>query len=271
MLTPKDDQNVAEAVKFLETLRMLKDSPEPLNVLHRAAWKDLVLWGEAVDGVLMPMIDLNAPLSKILRAVSKTAHLLFLMFRRHKTALCPAQFYHDYMKTAKDLFITVAKIKIGFASGTYASRDFNTFQAGTDRQEVDFATVRTLTHDRSVGIGQLQDRLSAAAQLCDVYERRPELHRGSRRLSASSDHINVKSTNGSRSVEDVDLHSCWEGGCADAISSFHNHPSWQCVSLQSYRDAAAEPGVSMVRPFGAVVGVTVPADDAEDDREVCVS
>jgi hypothetical protein len=267
MLTPNDDQNVPEAVKFLQALSALKYSLPP-NVLHRAAWTDLVLWGETIDGVLMPMIDLLSPLSMILRAVSKTMHMFFLMFRRHKTALCPAQLYHDYQKTGKDLFIMAAKTKVGFESGKFLSADFHPFQAGSDRQEQQFAVVRTLTHDRSVDIGRLQDRLSASAQLCDVYERRPELYRGSRRLSASADHINVASTKRSRSVEDIDLQGCWGGGRADAIAAFQGHPSWQHVSEQTYSDSAVELGTSMVRPMGAAVGVTLSAHDADDDREV---
>lgn len=217
----------------------------------------------------MPAIELVRDLSGILRATSKSAHMFLLMYRRHGTALCSAQLFNDYQCCAKDLFATVAKTQIGNAEGVISSWDFHPYHAGSDRQEQQFSGVRTITHDRSVNLMRLCDRLGAVTQLEDVFERRPELKRQSRRLSIhANDRINVHSTIGCRSTKDVMLRSCWEGGRSDAIAALNSHSAYSGVSLGSFAAAGTEPGVTMVRPHGVRVGVTLSAEEINDEREV---
>jgi hypothetical protein len=52
MLTPLDDQSVPEAVNLLKALANLAQEPKPANSLLHAAWGDLALWGELVQGEL---------------------------------------------------------------------------------------------------------------------------------------------------------------------------------------------------------------------------
>ena len=65
-------------------------------------------------------------------------------------------------------------------------------ELGTDRQERQFAGVRCLTHNRAVDMKSLPERLSAEAQMREVYERHPRWEPSSRRFSATSDHVNVR-------------------------------------------------------------------------------
>lgn len=166
-----------------------------------------------------------------------------------------------------------AKIKVGAADGTYADDNFHPFQCGSDRQEQSFARVRTLTHDRSVDMSRLANRMSCAAQLDDVYERRPPLDRGSRRLRASSDHINVRSTTGSRSVSKLSLSEIWKDGRSEAIVALARHSGYDIAEVEAtFANAETEPGVTLLKPKGHHVGVTLTAseirDAAGDDREV---
>lgn len=221
-----------------------------------------------LTGSLGTGLGLESDLSIIMRDLSKSSHMLFIMYRRHGIALCPAQLYNDFQCTVKDYYVTLAKIKHGFEKGVLASADFHPYQLGTDRQELQFGGVRTLTHDRSVDMQRLPDRLSAATQMEDIFERNPEWKRASRRLSTgANDHINVRSTTGSRSTVDVDVRNCWEGGRADAVAALNAHPAYS-VSVQTFIDAAAEPGVTMVRPRGVLVGVKLLSEELNDDREV---
>ena len=87
---------------------------------------------------------------------------------------------------------------------------------------------------------RLPDRLSAATQMEDIFERNPAWKRASRRLSTgANDHINVRSTTGPRSTVDVDVRNCWEGGRADAVTALNAHPAYS-VSVKTFIDAAAE-------------------------------
>jgi hypothetical protein len=86
---------VPEAVQLLGAMKKLKEKP-PVKQALRSSWEDLVLWGEVVDGMLLPMIDLHTDLRGILLAAAKSAHMLFVMYRRHGTGLCSSQLYHDY-------------------------------------------------------------------------------------------------------------------------------------------------------------------------------
>ena len=166
-----------------------------------------------------------------------------------------------------------AKIKVGAAYGSYEDSDFHPYQCGSDRQEQSFARVRTLTHDRSVDMGRLANRMACAAQLDDVYERRPELDRGSRRLRGSNDHINVASTTGSRSVRHLSLSEIWKDGRVEAIAALSRHSGYDEDEVTAaFVSAESEPGVTLLKPNGHHVGVTLTAqeiaDTKDDDREV---
>jgi hypothetical protein len=163
-----------------------------------------VLWGEIVDGLLAIVLDLTSSLSKILRVAVKSAAVLFILYRRHRTKLMPSQLYHDTQCIFNDILICVAKMQVALDDGTLDDHDFYSFQPGSDRQEQQFSGVRTLTHQRNVDMIMLAQRLSAQTQMDAVFEEHPDWNRGSRRLGTAVDHVNTKSTTGCHDVRLVD-------------------------------------------------------------------
>ena len=51
------------------------------------------------------------------------------------------------------------------------------------------------------------------------------------------------------------------------MTALNAHPAYS-VSVETFIDAAAEPGVTMVRPRGVLVGVKLSPEELNDDREV---
>ena len=267
-LTPKDDQSVPEAVALLKAILGLKEKTLPDECLElKSQMQDLILWGDIYEGVMMPAIELKASLTDILKGMSKSAHLMFLVYRRHGTAAMTAQVYHDFQACVKDLYITVGKAQVYLAANVIQEDTIHPFQFGSDRQEQQFSGVRCLTHNRAVDMKSLPERLSADGQMRCVFERHPKWERGSRRLSESSDHINVKSTTGDRSVVGIDLQDAFEDGRAQAITASNAHGEWDGVSQADFANFE-ERGVTLLKPKGEHVGVTLTAADINDDREV---
>ena len=128
MLTPKDDQNVPEAAKLLRAILSLKDKPLPDDVTLHMPVHDLILWGEIYNGILMPAIGLHSDLTSILKSMATSAHIMFLVYRRHETKAMTAQVYHDYQACVKDVFIMVAKAQIHLEAGTIQEETLHPFQ-----------------------------------------------------------------------------------------------------------------------------------------------
>ena len=128
MLTPKDDQNVPEAVRLLRAIKSLKDKPLPDDATLHMPVHDLILWGEIYNGILMPAIGLESDLKSILKSMATSAHVMFLVYRRHETKSMTAQVYHDYQACVKDVFIMVAKAQIHLEAGTIQEETLHPFQ-----------------------------------------------------------------------------------------------------------------------------------------------
>ena len=134
-----------------------------------------------------------------------------------------------------------------------------TFQLGTDRQEAEFAGVRTENHDRSMTCTRLPESLSHELQIRSVFSTNAAFReRGSRRLGHSNDHVNARSTDGDRDVDVVDLLAEWNLGRADAVAALVVHPAYVNVSEGTFT-ALAEAGHTMMRPHKKRVGVKLPA------------
>ena len=153
------------------------------------------------------------------RKALKSSFVLLVAFRRHGTALCPSQLYHDFQRTVKDLVLLVAKVQVAVDAGTLHYSKLHCSQIGSDREENLFSDVRTITHDRSVDMSSLGERLSAAMQVREAFAALPHADRGSRRLgNQTDDRVNPKSTTGCRDVKRVDLRACYDGAVADAVA-----------------------------------------------------
>ena len=169
----------------------------------------------------------------------------------------PSQLYHDEQASIKCSFVTAAKLQRDFPGTNY-----HIYQDGTDRQEVMHGRVRSLTHNRSVDQGSLVDRLSAVAQMATVFEKHPSWDRGSRRQRATSDHANVRSTTGCRNVSKVNLDACWAAGRQGALEAFRAHGAYPSAAADLEAVECSDLAVTMMRPFGAAVGVSVVTSDA---------
>ena len=274
LLTPDDDQSVPEAVKLMRAIRALigKCLPgEKAGLQH--VLTDLQLWAEAMDGMLDIALDLKKNLNVIMRGASKVAHMVFKIYFDHGTKAMPGQLYHDLQRSINDLFQSVARRQ---SDPTAEPRSLYTFQLGTDRQEVQFAGVRTENHDRSMTPTRLPESLSHELQIRRVFSTNPAFReRGSRRLGHSDDHVNVRSTEGDRDVDAVDLLAEWVLGRADAVAALVVHPAYSNVSEGTFT-ALAEAGHTMMHPHKKRVGVKLPAvegsaraaaEEEEDEEE----
>ena len=134
-------------------------------------------------------------------------NLVFKIYFEHGTKAMPGQLYHDLQRSINDLFQSVARVQ---SDPTNKPRRLFTFQLGTDRQEVEFAGVRTENHNRSMTATRLPESLSHELQIRSVFSTNAAFReRGSRRLGHSNDHVNARSTDGDRDVDVVNLLAEW--------------------------------------------------------------
>ena len=266
LLTPDDDQGVPGAVKLMRAIRALigKCLPDEKAGLQHVL-TDLQLWAEAMDGILDLALDLKKNLNIIMRGASKVAHMVFKIYFDHGIKAMPGQLYHDLQRSINNLFQSVARVQ---SDPTNKPRRLFTFQLGTDRQEVEFAGVRTENHDRSMTATRLPESLSHELQIRSVFSTNVAFReRGSRRLGHSNDHINVRSTGGDRDVDVVNLLAEWNLGRADAVAALTVHPAYVNVSEGTFT-ALAVAGHTMMRPHKKRVGVKLPAAEGSARAEV---
>ena len=253
-LKPEDDQSVSEAVQLMQAISSLREPTRlaGISVVMRPQAKDFVLLADIWDGSLAAVVDFTSDLTAIMTAMAKEAFIMLLAFRRHGTRLMPSQLYHDEQASIKCSFFTAAKLQRDFPGTNY-----HIYQDGTDRQELMHGRVRAITHNRSVDQGSLVDRLSAVAQMATVFEKHPSWDRGSRRQRATSDHANVRSTTGCRNVSKVNLDACWAGGRQGALEALRAHGAYPSAAADLEAVESSDLPVTMMRPFGAAVGVSV--------------
>ena len=268
VFTPLDDQSVPEAVACLRALLALPGAAAQIDLGadEKMRVADLTIWAEIAEGMLLIAHDLASDLSTILRKALKSSFVLLVAFRRHGTALCPSQLYHDFQRTVKDLVLLVAKVQVAVDAGTLHYSKLHCSQIGSDREENLFSDVRTITHDRSVDMSSLGERLSAAMQVREAFAALPHADRGSRRLgNQTDDRVNPKSTTGCRDVKRVDLRACYDGAAADAVAVLKSHGAYDTVTLADFRGDGAQ--FNLLKPHGVHVGVSLGTEELADDRD----
>ena len=138
------------------------------------------------------------------------------------------------------------------------------YQLGSDEVERLFACVRCLSHDSHCDCLQVKERLQISRNLGAIYARHPELaSHQSYRLSVSRglDHSNPKHWLKDQRPSEVDLKYTWRTGKirAEALLS---HTKW----FKPTASLAADPNITIMRPNGNYVGLTI-EDEEEDDDE----
>eukprot|EP00734_Pompholyxophrys_sp_LG126_P000308 Pompholyxophrys_sp_v1_NODE_103_length_1966_cov_40.693792.p1 type:complete len:168 gc:universal NODE_103_length_1966_cov_40.693792:712-209(-) len=159
---------------------------------------------------------MDTNIGELLTRWSIMSHCLFVLFRKHGTKFIPGQLYHDFQSSVQDLFFSAAKQLV-----YYPDKDLFLFLLSDDRLERLFSNVRTLTHDRLVDQVALCSRLTISQRFETIFEKYPHLDRQSRRLQATSDHINTRSWTGSTKVSGLKLRFLWTAGamrCAKLLS-----------------------------------------------------
>ena len=265
LIDPADKQNVPKAVALIQHLGHLQSlntssyTPSQLEE-HRA----LTTLGEAFNSFMNPFINVEMSLTDQLTSLIKYAHLIFFMYRKHRTQFITSALYSNSQATVKDILFCVAKQKL-----LDPSKPFYLIQVGSDRLEACFCNARTQTHHRNFDILELSYKLAMASVISSIYIRHPELDAGSRRLNLTDaigvDHVNPKSWAGDVIVDSVSLPLCWQKGKADADAFLSSiFPSKE---LKDASTAFLRPNHDLLRPFGDYIGFSGDTDPSNEKSE----
>ena len=96
--------------------------------------------------------------------------------------------------------------------------------------------------------------MSAACQVRDIFERRPDLDHSSRKLNKSFNHWNTRSWSGCTKTEDVDLGRCWEMGAELAQVILQRDGLYSAAEDDFATISGAEGNIDMMRPYGVLIG-----------------
>ncbi|KDQ09812.1 hypothetical protein BOTBODRAFT_116692, partial [Botryobasidium botryosum FD-172 SS1] len=212
MLDPVDPQNVPRAIGLIRATGKLNGLPTAdLKPSEQKTHNASAVLGEWAFLFVLPFVSLSMLLSEQLESLSCRAHLTFALYSINGSAFMPPQLYHDIMATIKNIFFCVAKQKI-----LDPDAPFYLCLVGTDRLEILFSTVRTMTHDRNADFLQLIERIAAAFDITIILCKHPDWSSGHHQLKsltdAGADHINPRSWLGDVKVGGVSLHAAWTGG-----------------------------------------------------------
>ncbi|KAJ7724821.1 hypothetical protein DFH07DRAFT_758857 [Mycena maculata] len=250
LIDPSDHQNVPKAVELLEAIIRLYSEPvTDLDPTMLKGHKAIGLLAEVLHSLLTPFVDVELSLSEQVTRLSKYAHLIVPIFRRHRTSFMSNQLYADSQTMIKNIVFCIAKQKVldakqGTRSGFYVS------QSGDDRLELSFSESRCQTHSRNHDSLELADKLSVTADIREIYNEHPEWDRGHRRLKYRKgegvDHVNPASIKGCVLVENTDLDACWVEGKKRAKVSLvaGGFPDVDFTAL------FAQSNLDMLRPHG---------------------
>eukprot|EP00899_Mesostigma_viride_P000865 jgi/Mesvir1/1077/Mv17592-RA.1 len=265
LFEPVDKQNVPAAVKLLEAVASLRLGAHDLAVTAQDALTAARLLGSLFEGLIAPLRQLNLDLGRQLELASRSAHLLFVLYRLVSTKLVPSVLYHDTMVHITTLFSNVMKIQAYFPGQRYYI-----FQQGTDREELVFGDARTQSHNNTFTVLEAHDRFATAAQIRGIYEKHPEWQTPSRLLVRSYDHINTKSITGDMTVTPaLDVAGCFERGAQEAALTLAQSGWWDADAADLDFTTLYNQGVSLRCPFraGEIVGVTARVGDEVEEAE----
>jgi hypothetical protein len=203
-------------------------------------------------------------LSHLSRRASELAHLYLVCFRASGSAFVPCQHYYNVQITVRGKYVSQAvSLSEGF-------EEYWWYQDADDREEMMFGMLRTLEHGMNFDMIQFEERANELMRLEEIYCRRPELRKPSRRLSGPLfDHVNPRSIGkAAANLAGVSLPNCWLLGSSDAATILQRDGvfaladcDWATITTERYGDKVNPP--DMLRPRGEYVGVTESDDDHE--------
>ena len=182
-------------------------------------------------------------ISEYLTALSELAHILFVVYRRNKTAFIAAQNYRNWQEMIKNMYIAVTQAKVNGVS------DFWWFLNTNKRIETFFGILRSLRGgDMNFDASDLTGRIGDTTIVSWIYAQYPEWDTTPRKLKSSNDRKNTRSWKGDTKVANVNEVKCWEKGKLRALSVLRASRSFSAEELDITSIVEAEPGVDMFRP-----------------------
>ncbi|KDQ52350.1 hypothetical protein JAAARDRAFT_101904, partial [Jaapia argillacea MUCL 33604] len=251
LMNPADAQDVPRAIELVQAIREIGGIDANPSILQEV--KVIRVIAEMFSSFVHAFIgrcDLSPArcwsLKEQLTALSKYAHMAFILFRKYRSNLMPAQLYSDMQTTVKNAFFCVAK-----QQEEDGNEDIYLFWMGDDRLEVLFGRLRMQGgHNPNFNFKQLVDRLGAAVDIDAVLARNPHLDAGHRRLKVTRmeklDHLNPESWDGEARANTAVLESVWFAGRAEALHALST--IGLDADLGTIFDATRH--VDMLKPFG---------------------
>jgi hypothetical protein len=210
-------------------------------------------------------------ISEYLTILSEMAHLLFFLYRRHKTEFVAAQNYRNWQEMIKNMYVSLTLAKVNRVSYWYWFLNTN------KRIEEFFGILRSLRGgDMNFDAADLKHRVGDASLINWIYARHPEWKKDSKRLRSSADRKNTRSWKGCTKVSVVDEVKCWNNGKNRALIILRESKAFDSLELDIDAIIASEPGVDMFRPYCNRIGVLagdraeyslVDLDNEIDDEE----
>ena len=232
----------------LEELRILGE-------ITACVFEVVTMQSANAPGTFLNLISLN-------RRAAELAHLYLVCFRANGAAFVPCQHYYNVQITMRGKYVSQA------VSISENLEEYWWYQDSDDREEGMFGMLRTLSHGSNFDMIQFEERACELMRLEEIYCRRPELRKGSRRLSGPLfDHLNPRSIGRACALlGGLSLPNAWLLGSGDASRILsgggvftHNDCNWVAISSERYGPTATPP--DMLRPRGKYVGVTENDDD----------
>ena len=259
-LHPKDKQNVEAATNFLLAFIEMSEKEElPYNFIPIKI--HLKCLGKIFQGLLSFYVYADTSIEDQIKNISTASYLLFYLYRKHKTALVPAQLYHDLMTSFIDALFCCAKGKeFTPDQPLYLVRD------GSDLLERFFGNVRLRFKGSNYNVLEMINAGRAMSKcdkiLMDDHKEWSQKSRVQRRLAL--DYSNAGSWCKEKLIlSNVDIQVTWRSGYYKAMSML---PVSAVSELEDANTTLRCP-----LKLGTVVGVGVhdSADDSSMLEEPC--
>jgi len=274
-----DAQRVAPMIMFFRTVAkirvMLPEAFGEMSIAFANVNKDIRLFSRFALLLSTLLADKRPSLVEHMYNVAELSHLVFAIFRRHRTNFLPSQNYRNQQALYRSLYWSVATAKVENIS------EYFIYQDSGDALENIYNITRSMFPGTGMDQVQFDERIGAAMQVDAVFERRPHLAKTVRHLATtdvrgSDDHNNPRSflscAGGQQdrarvAVTPVSILTCWNVGGERAAATLVRDSLYSAADVDWAAIAAASAEVDMLRPLGDWVGVTVADDDVEKPKD----
>ncbi|KDQ49795.1 hypothetical protein JAAARDRAFT_142934, partial [Jaapia argillacea MUCL 33604] len=214
-MNPADAQDVPQAIDLLKAIAGITDSNLNPNTLQEVRIIHVI--SEMFSAFVDVFTRHGWSLGEQLTALSKYAHLVFVLFRQNRVNLMPAQLYSDTQTTVKNAFFCVAK-----QQEEDRNENVYLFWMGDDCLENLFRRLRMQGgHNPNFNFKQLVNRLGAAVDIDAVLAQNPNLDTRHRRLKVTRteklDHLNPETWDRDARANRVVLETVWHAGQDQAL------------------------------------------------------